>query len=230
LLEKVDVVLLEGIDISSYKSLTKKDPIVFPAFLSLKFSFLLMDALIRFQRPLYKLALDIDFKGDMPYAFELAKKYGKIVEIADASILEIYEKKREAFAKSFKRFVLTLIGLPALLIVLAITALAVAFLLMGFPLSGLPMLLEVLLPQTLVALANPCLLIPTVVTSVLAALVWCRRTFVKEANDVRDAKVVERCCELAAKGYNVLVVRGKWHVKFIAQELRKRGVPYEIVH
>jgi predicted transcriptional regulator len=51
-----------------------------------------------------------------------------------------------------------------------------------------------------------------------------------EANDVRDSKVVERCCELAAKGYNALVVRGKRHVKFIAQELRKRGVPYEIVH
>ena len=68
------------------------------------------------------------------------------------------------------------------------------------------------------------------VTSVLAALAWCRRTFVKEANDVRDTKVVERVCELAAKGYNVLVVRGERHVKLIAQELQKRGVPYEIVH
>ncbi|MCC6065707.1 MAG: hypothetical protein LM576_06965, partial [Thermofilum sp.] len=62
------------------------------------------------------------------------------------------------------------------------------------------------------------------------ALVWCRVTFVKEANDVRDTKVVERVCELVAKGYNVLVVRGERHVKFIAQELQKRGVPYEIVH
>jgi len=69
-----------------------------------------------------------------------------------------------------------------------------------------------------------------VIASVLAALVWCGGTFVKEANDVRDTKVVERVCELVAKGYNVLVVRGKRHVKFIAQELQKRGVPYEIVH
>jgi hypothetical protein len=229
-LEKADVVLLEGIDFSSYKSLTKKDLTIIPVILSLRFFFFCLDVITWLYGLWYKLTRGVDFKGDMPYVFELAKKYGKVVEVADASILEIYEKKRKAFAKSYKRFVLALIGLPALPIVLAITALAAAFLLMGFPLSGLPMLLEVLLPQTLVALANPCLLIPTVVTSVLAALAWCRRTFVKEANDVRDTKVVERVCELAAKGYNVLVVRGERHVKFIAQELRKRGVPYEIVH
>jgi len=230
LLEKVNVVLLEGINTSSYKSLAKKDPIVIPAILSLKFLFLLINVLIWFQRPLYKLALGIDFRGDMPYAFDLAKKYGKVVEVADASILEIYEKKRGAFAKSFKHFVLALIGLPVLLIVLVITVLVVALLLMGFPLSSLPLLLEVLLLQAPVALAKPRLLILIVVVSIFIALVWCQVTFVKEANDVRDTKVVERVCELVAKGYNVLVVRGKRHVKFIAQELQKRGVPYEIVH
>ena len=45
----------------------------------------------------------------------------------------------------------------------------------------------------------------------------------------RDSKVVERVCELVAEGRSVLVVRGAHHVKFIAQELEKRGVPYEIV-
>jgi predicted transcriptional regulator len=80
------------------------------------------------------------------------------------------------------------------------------------------------------ALSNPLLHVPIVVSGVLAAILWCRRTFMDEANDVRDSKVVERVCELVAKGYNVLVVRGKRHVKFIAQELQKRGVPYEIVH
>jgi hypothetical protein len=207
-LEKVDVVLLEGVDFSSYKSLAKKDLTAIPVILSLRFSLFCLYVITRLYGLWYKLTRGVDFKGDMPYVSELAKKYGKVVETADASILEIYEKKRETFAKSYKRFVLALIGLP---------------------LSGLPMLLKVLLPQTLVAL-NPCLLIPAVVTSVLAPPVWCQRAFVEEANDVRDTKVVERVCELVAKGYNVLVVRGERHVKFIAQELRKRGVPYEIVH
>jgi intracellular sulfur oxidation DsrE/DsrF family protein len=164
----------------------------------------------------------------MPYAFELAKKYGKMVEVADAGILEIYEKKREAFAKSYKRFALALIDLPALLITLAIAIYSVNLLLVGFPLS--PSLLFKALFLAKKALSNPLLHVPIVVSGVLAAILWCRRTFMDEANNIRDSKVVERVCELVAKGYNVLVVRGEQHVKFIAQELQKRGVPYEIVH
>jgi len=227
-LEKVDVVLLEGIDFSSYKSLAKKDPTILPVILSLKLFFSCLDALTWLYGLWYKLTRGVDFKGDMPYAFELAKKYGKVVEVADASVLEIYEKKREAFAKSYKRFALALIGLPALLITLAIAISAVGLLLGGFPLS--PSLLLMALFLALIAPADPRLLVLTVVLGVLVAITWCQRTFISEANNIRDSKVVERCCELVAKGYNVLVVRGKRHVKFIAQELQKRGVPYEIVH
>jgi predicted transcriptional regulator len=68
------------------------------------------------------------------------------------------------------------------------------------------------------------------IASVLVAMAWCSRSFIRGINIFRDTKVVERVCELVAKGYNVLVVKGKRHVKFIAQELQKRGVPYEIVH
>jgi hypothetical protein len=227
-LEKVDVVLLEGIDFSSYKSLAKKDLTVIPVILSLRFFFSCLDALTWLCGLWYKLTRGVDFKGDMPYAFELAKKYGKVVEVADASILEIYEKKREAFAKSCKRFVLALIGLPALLITLAIAISAVNLLLAGFP-PG-PLLLLMALSAALMALSDSRLLVLTAASGVPTAIASCKETFMSEANYVRDSKVVERCCELVAKGYNVLVVRGERHVKFIAQELRKRGVPYEIVH
>jgi hypothetical protein len=227
-LEKVDVVLLEGIDFSSYKLLAKKDPTILPVILSLRFFFFCIDAITWLRGLWYKLTLGVDFKGDMPYVFELAKKYGERVEVADASILEIYEKKREAFAKSFKRFALALIGLPALLITLVVAIFAVGLLLRGFP-PSLSLLFKALF-LTLIALSNPLLHVPIVVSSVLAPIALCRETFMREANNIRDSKVVERVCELVAKRYNVLVVRGKQHVKFIAQELQKRRVPYEIVH
>jgi hypothetical protein len=229
-MEKVDVVLLEGFDISSYKSLARKDPIVIPVILSLKFSSFLVDAIIWLQRLRYKLALGIGFRGDAPHAFELARKYSKRVEIVDASLFEVYEKMREVFVKSSEHFILALLEVPALVTISTITLLVMHFLLRGLPLSSLPPLLVVLPFQLLAALANPKTLAPLMITSVLTALAWCSRTFIRGINSFRDTKVVERVCELAAKGYNVLVVRGKRHVKFIAQELQKRGVPYEIVH
>jgi len=225
-MEKVDVVLLEGFYIDSYKSLAKKDPIVIPVILSLKFSSFLFDAITWLQRLRYKLRLGIDFRGDAPHAFVLARKYSKRVEIVDASLFEVYEKMRDVFVKSSERFILALLGVPALVTISTITLFVIDFLLRGFPLSSLPSLLA----ELLAALANSRTLVLLMIACVLVAMAWCSRTFIRGINSFRDTKVVERVCELAAKGYNVLVVRDKRHVKFIAQELQKRGVPYEIVH
>jgi hypothetical protein len=144
----------------------------------------------------------------------------------DANLFEVYEKMRDVFVKSSERFILALLGVPAIVTISTIILFVIHFLLRGFPLSGLPPLLA----ELLAVLANPRMLAPLMIASVLVAMAWCSRTFIRGINSFRDTKVVERVCELVAEGYNVLVVRGKRHVKFIAQELQKRGVPYEIVH
>jgi len=43
----------------------------------------------------YRLRYGIDFKGDMRYVAELARKVGKRVERVDEDLLSIYEKDRE---------------------------------------------------------------------------------------------------------------------------------------
>jgi uroporphyrinogen-III synthase len=44
---------------------------------------------------------------------------------------------------------------------------------------------------------------------------------------IRDAKLINRVQELINQGYKVLVVRGKGHVKYIVNELRRRGIECE---
>jgi hypothetical protein len=50
----------------------------------------------------------IDFKGDMRYVAELARRAGKRVETVDENLLSVYEKDREVFRP---RLVLTLLVL-----------------------------------------------------------------------------------------------------------------------
>ncbi len=45
----------------------------------------------------------------------------------------------------------------------------------------------------------------------------------------RDRVVVDRIAELTQRGMNVLVVRGKMHVKWITKQLIRRGIEYKII-
>jgi len=51
--------------------------------------------------------------------------------------------------------------------------------------------------------------------------------FVDATKTIRDRKLINRVQELINQGHKVLVVRGKLHVKYIVDELRRRGIECE---
>jgi hypothetical protein len=102
-LDKVDVVLLEGFSTKNWMELVKKDPVTIVAILGVLLLLGGQKIILTLARIYYKSFHDVQFKGDMEYVKELAKKRGKVFEIADSNFHEIYAVKKSIFIEIFKR-------------------------------------------------------------------------------------------------------------------------------
>jgi len=205
----VDYVLLEGLGARNWKELIRRDWRTVIVVVGLLTYFKILHLLTKIVGPYYRLRYGIDFKGDMMYVAELARRAGKRVETVDENLLSIYEKDREVFKP---RLVLILLVLPLsfFLVVYGLWAAAIGFLVERYA-------------QATIWLA--CTSLTIVVTPPIFA-----RSFINATMTIRDAKLINRVQELINQGHKVLVVRGKGHVDYIVRELRRRGVECEVLN
>jgi hypothetical protein len=56
------------------------------------------------------------------------------------------------------------------------------------------------------------------------------KAFHYQLSPIRDRKLIDRVVELVGGGHGVLIVRGKMHVEYIVEELRKQDVACEILN
>jgi len=198
----------KAFDVSNWRELIKRDWRTVIVVVGLLTYFKILHLLTKIVGPYYRLRYGIDFKGDMMYVAELARRAGKRVETVDENLLSIYEKDREVFKP---RLVLILLVLPlSFLVVYGLWAAAVGFLVGRYA-------------QATIWLA--CTLLTIVVTPPIFA-----RSFINATMTIRDAKLINRVQELINQGHKVLVVRGKGHVDYIVRELRRRGVECEVLN
>jgi len=151
----------------------------------------------------------IDFKGDMRYVAELARRAGKRVEAVDENLLSVYEKDREVFRPRLVLILLVLL-LYFSLVVYGLRATAVGFLTGHYAQATIWLIIT---------------LLTIVVTPPIFA-----RSFINATMTIRDTKIINRVQELINQGHKVLVVRGKKHVDYIVSELRRRGVECEVLN
>jgi len=227
LVGRVDYVLLEGVSISGLWRLARKHP-------SIALSLVFLVAFLKFENLLARikgllhrlLRRGVKFVGDMEYVRDFfASRDPRIsVETADASLEELVEARKELFVIMVIPAVVITVVLPYALYVM------LCFLLYGFSLllSYLGLVREPLMICELnmisVGLAGLALGFLTIV----AARFFIR--IVLELSSIRDRKLVDRVVELVRCGYRVLVVRGRKHVPYIREELRKRGVDCEVLN
>jgi hypothetical protein len=157
----------------------------------------------------YRLRYGIDFKGDMRYVAELARRAGKLVEAVDENLLSVYEKDREVFRPRLVLILLVLL-LYFSLVVYGLRATAVGFLTGHYAQATIWLIIT---------------LLTIVVTPPIFA-----RSFINATMTIRDAKLINRVQELVSQGHKVLVVRGEEHVDYIVSELRRRGVECEVLN
>ena len=200
----VDYVLLEGLGVRDWRELVRRDWRTVIVVVGLLTYFKILRFLTRIASLYYRSRYGIDFRGDMRYVTELARRVGKRVERVDEDLLSIYERNREVFRP---RLVLILLVLLPCFVVYGLWATAVGFL-TGHYVQATIWLTSLLL--TIVVI--PIILIAP---------------FINAATTMRDAKLINRVQELINQGYKVLVVRGKGHVKYIVNELRRRGIECE---
>jgi hypothetical protein len=203
LLGEVDYVLIEGFNISSWRSLVKKDPRIIPVIISLLCTYVVLELTHHLARLWYKRVRGIEFKSDMDYIAASARKISAerpMVELVDANLKEIYEKELENFILLSKHCAIFLS-----VIIIIITSIVYIFCI------------------------SLSIGIVTFIIWLIVGFLLCSKNFISKINYYRDLKVVERTCELMTAGYKVLIVRGRRHVNFIVRELRKRNIPCEVV-
>jgi len=209
----VDYVLLEGLGVRDWRELVKRDRGTMIVVVGLLTYFKILCFLTRIANLYYRSRYDIDFKGDMMYVAELARRVGKRVEIVDEDLLSIYEKDREVLTITSlvrrSRLVSILLVLLTCFVVYGLWVTAVGFL-TGHYAQATIWLTSILL--TIVV-------IPIILTA----------PFINAATTIRDAKLINRVQELINQGHKVLIVRGERHVKYIVGELRRRGVECEVL-
>jgi len=140
----------------------------------------------------------------MRYVAELAERVGKRVETVDEDLLSIYEKSREAFK-------------PRLTSILGVLLLGIYGYVLGV-IAGKFLAWHYV--QDIIYLAL------TVVVILVILLIFLN-DFVNATMKIRDRKLINRVQELINQGHKVLVVRGSKHVKYIDNELRRRGIECE---
>jgi len=206
----VDYVLLEGLDVSNWRELIKRDWRTAIVAVNLLIYQALYRLPIMIASLYYRLRHGINFRGDMRYVAELARRADKRVETVDEDLLSIYEKNRKVFSP---RLVLNdLIILLGLVSVLSVVA-AVRFLTGHYARATIWLILTFIV--AIIFLAGPVVL---------------TKPFIDATKTIRDAKLVNRVQELVSQGHKVLVVRGEEHVDYIVSELRRRGVECEVLN
>jgi len=203
----VDYVLLEGLSVRDWRELVRRDWRTVIVVVSLLTYFKILRLLTKAANLYYRLRYGIDFRGDMRYVAELARRMGKRVERVDEDLLSIYEKNREVFKL---RLVLILLVLLLCFVVYGLWATAVGFL------TGHYVQATIWLTSLLLTIA----VIPIILTA----------SFINATTTMRDAKLINRVQELIDQGHRVLVVRGKGHVDYIVGELRRRGIECEVLN
>ena len=207
----IDYVLLEGLGVRNWRELVRRDWRTVIVIVGLLTYFKILRFLTRIASLYYRLRYGIEFWGDMRYVAELARRVGKRVERVDEDLLSIYEKNREVLMITSlvrrSRLVLILLVLLLCFVVYGLWVTAVGFL-TGHYAEATIWLTSILL--TIVG-------IPIILTA----------PFINAAMTLRDTKLINRVQELINQGYKVLVVRGKGHVKYIVNELRRRGIECE---
>ena len=204
----VDYVLLEGLGTRDWRELVRRDWRTAIVVVCLLANFKILHLIIKAAGLYYRLRYGINFKGDMRYVEELARSVGKRVEIVDEDLLSIYEKSREAFKPRLtSKLGVLLFGFGVVIVVLGLLDSVVEFLAGHYV-------------QATISLA------PTVL-GIVAILLILANGFIVATKTIRDRKLINRVRELINQGHKVLVVRGKLHVKYIVDELRRRGIECE---
>jgi Na+/melibiose symporter-like transporter len=202
----VDYVLLEGLGVRNRRELVRRDWGTMIVVVGLLTYFKILRLLTKAANLYYRSRYGIDFKGDMRYVAELARRVGKRVEIVDEDLLSIYERNREVFRP---RLVLVLLVLLLCFVVYGLWATAVGFLTGHYA-------------QATTWLTS--LLLTIAVTPILLTA-----PLINAATTMRDTKLIDRVQELINQGHKVLIVRGERHVEYIVGELRRRGVECEVL-
>jgi hypothetical protein len=209
----VDYVLLEGLGVRNWRELVKRDWRTVIVVVGLLTYFKILRLLTKAANLYYRLRYGIDFKGDMRYVAELARRVGRRVEVVDEGLLSIYEKDREVLTITGlvrrSRLVLVLLVLLLCFVVYGLWATAIGFL------TGHHAQATIWLTSILLTIAG----IPIILIA----------PFINAATTIRDTKLINRAQELVSQGHKVLIVRGKGHVEYIVGELRRRGVECEVL-
>jgi len=200
----VDYVLLEGLGVRDWRELVRRDWRTVIVVVSLLTYFKILRLLTKAANLYYRLRYGIEFRGDMRYVAELARRMGKRVERVDEDLLSIYEKNREVFKL---RLVLILLVPLLYFVVYGLWATAVGFL------TGHYAQATKWFISTLLTIAG----IPIILTA----------PFINAAMTLRDTKLINRVQELIDQGHKVLIVRGEEHVDYIVSELRRLGIECE---
>jgi len=196
----VDYVLLEGLGTRDWRELVRRDWRTAIVVVALLTNLKLLHLIIRAAGLYYRLRYGINFKGDMRYVEELARRMGKRVETVDEDLLSIYEKSREAFKlRLTSKLRVLLIGI------------------LGYVLG--------VIAGKFLAWHYVQYIIYLVFTVIVIEVI--PNDFVNATMTIRDRKLINRVQELINQGHKVLVVRGKLHVDYIVGELRRYGIECE---
>jgi len=210
----VDYVLLEGLGVRDWRELVRRDWRTVIVVVGLLTYFKILRLLTKSANLYYRLRYGIEFRGDMRYVAELARRVGKRVEIVDEDLLSIYEKNKEVLTITSlvkrSRLVLILLALLLCFVAYGLWATAIGFL------TGHYAQATIWLTSLLLTIA----VIPIILTA----------PFINATTTMRDAKLINRMQELIDQGHRVLIVRGKGHVDYIVGELRRRGIECEVLN
>jgi len=196
---RVDYVLLEGVDFSGFWRLVLRRP-------DLALGLLLLQAFLGLTwlgARVEGWRRGVKFTGDMAYVRDFfASRDPRVrVEFVDASLEELVATHRREF---------TMISASSVALLEA-AAYATYYTLLAPDARGL--------------LADPT--IPVVAATAVFLILVVDVLF--KLISARDQRLVDRVVELVRRGYSVLVVRGRGHVAYDREELRKRGVDCEVL-
>jgi len=208
ILGRVDYVLLENFSTVGWRSLIRKRPSVTLLILgALTYHFILRMS-IRIMDKWYRLKGKSRFIGDMNYVSDYAVKLGKRVEVADASLNEVFSTQLVNLGH-----ILGVCNKIAVSLLIVIIGLIYVYIISG---------LYFYEPYFYV------MVIAMIVAIILYIILKCFKLFAEGIKEFRDAKVIKRTKELVEMGYNVLIVRGKQHIEYLSNELRKHSIVCEV--